>query len=192
MTKLIDLLEDNAELTLDKLIELAYDSYLPAFRTLIPPLIKSFNSANDSIKSIFEQPILMLRNWNYRFSASSAETTVAIYWAMNLRHLVSRKRPESARQAGSIDFLATKTYDAEKLEALSIAMKVRRAAGSPADSAEYRHGSNRASASLCCVAQDHAARCDGPCDSRRRARSSRSPRCLTAVKCRHRCRSLHG
>ncbi len=70
------------DLDLDKLIELAYDSYLPAFEHTVPALIKAFDDLRKSDNSLklLEGPVNALRNWDTRFSAESVPTTLAVYW----------------------------------------------------------------------------------------------------------------
>ena len=116
-------LENCQSMTLDKLIALAYDSYLPAFQRLVPPLIKAYdNTQNDSLKNSLAEPIELLRNWDYRFSLASTETTLGVYWAMNVRKLVSNRMPLFEGQLSLIDFLAKETKEDEKLKALRMAM----------------------------------------------------------------------
>ncbi len=136
----VRVLQDSSNFTLEKLIATAYDSYLPAFERLMPALIKSYDAmANKKINTIklfidamanydsmqvpLVEPIQLLRNWNYRFSATSVETTLAIYWATKLRQLVAARIPEGSGQLAIIDFLEKKTYDHEKIMALFAAMK---------------------------------------------------------------------
>jgi acyl-homoserine lactone acylase PvdQ len=119
----IKVLENCNSVTLDKLIDMAYDSYLPAFGRLIPALIKGYDvSTNDSLRQAVAEPIQLLRNWNYRFSAGSVETTLGIYWATHLRRSVSKRMQGFDEQLSVIDFLANKTYEDEKLKALLLAM----------------------------------------------------------------------
>jgi acyl-homoserine-lactone acylase len=65
----------------------------------------------------------MLRHWNYRFSANSIETTLAIYWALKLRHQTAARLTDYDDQLSVIDYLANKTYNHEKVKALLVAMK---------------------------------------------------------------------
>jgi acyl-homoserine lactone acylase PvdQ len=119
----IRVLADSTNITLDRLIATAYDSYLPAFDRMLPPLIKAYDAASpDSVQTLAE-PMQLLRKWNYRFSATSIETTLAIYWAMKLRQQTAARLTDYDDQLSIIDFLAYKTYDREKLKALAVAIK---------------------------------------------------------------------
>jgi acyl-homoserine-lactone acylase len=75
-------LTDQKDFTLQKLIDAAFDSYLPAFDALLPPLLKDYDDlpASDPLKSQLAEPIDMLRKWDRRWSASSVATSLAIFW----------------------------------------------------------------------------------------------------------------
>ncbi|MBS1565977.1 MAG: penicillin acylase family protein, partial [Bacteroidetes bacterium] len=68
--------------TIDKVIAAGYDTYLPAFETLIPALLKA-SRGYEGIDSISAQ-LDTLKNWNYYSSESSVATTLAISWAQLL------------------------------------------------------------------------------------------------------------
>ncbi|MEM9075855.1 MAG: acylase [Bacteroidota bacterium] len=73
----IELLTDRRGYTLDSLIALAHDSYLPAFKVLIPSLI----SANDQGgPTITKAAIEELRGWDFRTSESSVAMTLAHFY----------------------------------------------------------------------------------------------------------------
>lgn len=73
----IDLLTDTKGYTLESLIELAHDSYLPAFKALIPGLVKAYDA---SPSKELKDPIEQLRNWDYRTSKTSIAMTLAHYY----------------------------------------------------------------------------------------------------------------
>jgi acyl-homoserine-lactone acylase len=78
----IRVLENRKDFTLDRLLAAAFDSYLPAFAAQIPPLIAAWDRlpAGDALKTKVEEPIKMLRAWDYRWAADSVPTTLAVYW----------------------------------------------------------------------------------------------------------------
>ena len=59
----IRLLEHASKIDLDKLIELAYDPYLPAFEVLIPGLVETYDRSDRD--PLLQGPIEVLRNWDY-------------------------------------------------------------------------------------------------------------------------------
>lgn len=121
----VRVLQDSTDFTLEKLIASAYDSYLPAFQLLAPPLLKSYDvlANQDSVKLPLAEPIHLLRNWNYRFSATSIETTLAIFWANQLRGQVAPRMDEGLDQLSVINFLSKETTDKEKIQALMATIK---------------------------------------------------------------------
>ena len=64
-------------MTVESLISAAYDSYLPAFADMIPPLIKSWDEApaSDPNKAKTADAVAALRPWDFRWSADSIPTT---------------------------------------------------------------------------------------------------------------------
>ena len=77
----ISLLEQTQKHSLESLINLAYDSYLPAFEALIPGLVRSFDEAPDSDLA---EEIELLRNWDFRTSADSKAMTLAHFYGTAL------------------------------------------------------------------------------------------------------------
>ena len=77
----IGLLTEARDLTIDKMIELAYDSYLPAFEQVIPGLIAAYNRSPDDNLS---EPIEVLMNWDMRTGVESVGMTLAHFYGMNL------------------------------------------------------------------------------------------------------------
>ena len=77
----ISLLEQTQKHTLESLIDLAYDSYLPAFEALIPGLVRSFDEAPNTDLA---QEIELLRNWDFRTSADSKAMTLAHFYGTAL------------------------------------------------------------------------------------------------------------
>jgi acyl-homoserine-lactone acylase len=91
------LLEHAHNFTLDSLMVLAYDSYLPAFQILIPSLVKAWDSrpAADSLKAKVAEQIAMLRSWDDRWSATSVPTTLAVMWGEEMGGRMGRGTGEA-------------------------------------------------------------------------------------------------
>jgi acyl-homoserine lactone acylase PvdQ len=87
----IRVLENTKNFTLDSLIAAAYDSYLTWFEKPMPALIKAFDSTPDSnpSKAKVAEQIKLLRAWDLRWSAQSVPTSLAIFWAEELRRRLS-------------------------------------------------------------------------------------------------------
>jgi acyl-homoserine lactone acylase PvdQ len=117
----IRVLENRRDFTLESLIAAAYDSYLPAFARLIPPLLSAYDAApaTDPLKATLAEQIAMLRAWDYRWSVSSVPTSLAVFWGEEL----GRRAAPDARSAGmSVDeYAITRATAAQRLEALAAA-----------------------------------------------------------------------
>jgi acyl-homoserine lactone acylase PvdQ len=74
----IGLLTNRQGYTLDSLIKLAYDPYLPAFKALIPGLVAAYDQSGRD--KTLKEPIEVLRTWNYETSEVSVAMTLAHYY----------------------------------------------------------------------------------------------------------------
>jgi acyl-homoserine lactone acylase PvdQ len=109
----IRLLEKASELTLDKLIDLAYDPYLPAFEIVIPGLVAAYDALpNPQLKEAIE----VLRQWDFAVSTGSVGMTLAHYYTLN--YLIDGTLPEGLNDMEKINYIATKSPPAERLEYL--------------------------------------------------------------------------
>jgi acyl-homoserine lactone acylase PvdQ len=95
----IRVLENKKDFTLDSLLGAAFDSYLTWFEKPIPALIKVWDSTPDSnpLKAKTAEQIAMLRKWDLRWAANSVPTSLAIFWAEEVR-----RRPNAREQAGQV------------------------------------------------------------------------------------------
>jgi acyl-homoserine-lactone acylase len=120
----IRVLWDKKDFTLQGLIDAAFDSYQPGFAELLPPLIKSFDSLppHDTRRLTLEEQVDSLRAWDYRWSASSVPTTLAVFWGTGLAQHVG----EHAREAGkSIStYMVDGATTTERLDALTEASRL--------------------------------------------------------------------
>src|SRR5258708_322030 len=79
-------LNNKKDFTLDSLIAAAYDSYLPAFETLMPQLLKAYDRlpASSPLMTKLAAPINVLLAWDYGWSTPSVPTPLGVYWADEL------------------------------------------------------------------------------------------------------------
>ncbi|HEX3758707.1 MAG TPA: penicillin acylase family protein, partial [Kofleriaceae bacterium] len=114
-------LDASRAFTLTSLRDAAFDSYLTAFARLIPPLIRAWDGAapDDPLKARLAEPIGVLRDWDFRWSASSVPTSLAVYWGQ----AQWRAAQADARRTGSSvwDALAARS-PADQLAALAAAI----------------------------------------------------------------------
>ena len=92
----IRVLDGKKGFTLDSLIAAAYDSYLPEFEIQIPLLLKAYDAApaSNPLKAKLAEPIALLKGWDYRWSAASVPTSVAIFYGEDLWQ---RVQPEARK-----------------------------------------------------------------------------------------------
>ena len=99
----------------------AYDSYLPAFEKMLPPLLSAYDQlpSSDPLKTKLAEPIAQLRGWDYRWSVSSVPTSLAVFWGEEITRRVGRE----ARQAGvSADqYVIERATPQQRLDALAAA-----------------------------------------------------------------------
>jgi acyl-homoserine-lactone acylase len=106
------------DLTLVGLMHGAYDSYLPAFADLIPPLVSAWDAlpASDPQKARLADPVAELKGWDRRWGAESPETTLASYWG---DALATRAKADPDEEGVSLIDRMVRTSAAAKLEALA-------------------------------------------------------------------------
>ena len=77
----VRVLSGQSDMTLDKLIEIAYDPYLPGFEQLIPGLIEAFDTSGDAYAEL-APAIEVLRDWDFKVSADSVAMSLAHFYAL--------------------------------------------------------------------------------------------------------------
>ena len=108
-------LEGRHDFTVERLRAAAYDPYLTAFARLIPGLLKAYDAAPDPALA---RQVAALKGWDYRWSAESVPTSLAVFWG-----------DEMVKRVSGGEFLPSMaTYDRidaaparEKVEALAAA-----------------------------------------------------------------------
>lgn len=119
----VRVLTGQGDFTVDKLIEVAYDSYLPAFENTVPALVKAYDklSVNDpALRNRLYGPANALRNWDFRFSASSVPTSLAVYWGQEI--LMKSRGWDIPAGLSVFDYIATSVKPAELVDALNTAV----------------------------------------------------------------------
>jgi acyl-homoserine-lactone acylase len=114
-------LQGKRDFTIESLRAAAFDPWLPAFAQLIPALLRAYDAtpAGDPLKARVAGPIGLLRGWDYRWSAESAPTSLAVFWGEELWGQVAA----DARRANMsvYDYMAMRTTPQQKLQALATA-----------------------------------------------------------------------
>jgi acyl-homoserine-lactone acylase len=83
----VRVLQNSPDFTLDSLITAAFDSYLTWFDKPLPALIKAWDNATSEnpLKTKLAQQITVLRAWDHRWGINSVPTSLAVFWAEDLR-----------------------------------------------------------------------------------------------------------
>jgi acyl-homoserine lactone acylase PvdQ len=117
----LKVLPGKKDFSIDSLLAAAFDSDLPAFDMLLPPLLKAYDElpSSDPLKSKLAEPIDHLRGWDHRWSISSVPTSLAIFWAEELGRQVAAE----ARAAGVTPdhYSVSNATSSERLQALAAA-----------------------------------------------------------------------
>jgi acyl-homoserine lactone acylase PvdQ len=111
----VRVLDGISDLTLDGLIDIAYDTYLPGFETLIPGLVEAYDNsgrANAEIGGAIE----LLRNWESRVSVDSVAMTLAHHYGEQYRR--NGELPGDMQDASfieQIEYFGTGSPEEERL-----------------------------------------------------------------------------
>jgi acyl-homoserine-lactone acylase len=115
----IRVLKDRKDFTLNALLGAAFDSYLPTFEMLLPHLLDAYDKlpSTSPDKARLADPIALLRHWDYRWSATSTETSLAVFWGAALDSILDAggRRP---RPWVDDDYITTRTTDVQRIQAL--------------------------------------------------------------------------
>jgi acyl-homoserine-lactone acylase len=103
--------------TLDQLVEAAYDPWIPLFAEQLPGLVAAHARSPDAARA---EAVALLAAWDHRWSLTSTETSLAVFWADALweRIAAAARVPLSPVQQA----LMAQASDAEKLAALDAAI----------------------------------------------------------------------
>ncbi len=100
-------LRGKTDWTVNSLTAAAFDSYLPAFERMIPPLLMAYDQlpAADTLKTKLAEPVAALRAWDYRWGVESVPTSLAVFWGER----AGRRVAADARASGTsvIQYIAS-------------------------------------------------------------------------------------
>ena len=112
-------LNGKSDFDLGSLVAAAYDSYLPAFAQLIPPLVEAYDHTadGDPLKAKLADQIALLRTWDYRWGVKSEATSLAVFWGEQLwsEAIADPDRDDMP----AFQYMVTKTSGEQKLKALA-------------------------------------------------------------------------
>ena len=109
----VNVLTGQSDLTIDKLIEIAYDPYLPGFEQLIPGLITAFDEAGEAFAEL-APAIDALRGWDLTVSADSVAMSLAHFYAT--RYRAEGANPLKLAGMHQINYFGTDSPHDERLQ----------------------------------------------------------------------------
>jgi len=121
----IPLLQKADDLTLDTLLDLAYDTYLPGADLLISGLLDAAEKAPAKTQEA-KDAIALLKNWDFRVSETSVEMTLAqfylnaYYRSGKIPTMTGNKR---ITRLGRFDYMSKTAAPEERLEVFQTAIK---------------------------------------------------------------------
>ena len=77
-TAALRVLAAQPSLTLDQLVEAAHDPWIPMFAQQIPELVAAHARKPNASRA---EAVALLAEWDYRWSLTSTETSLAVFWA---------------------------------------------------------------------------------------------------------------
>ncbi len=111
----IDLLSKAENLTLDGLIDLAYDPRIPAFEELIPGVVQAYDRSSDKY-GIPKEAIEILKEWDFKTNINSVAMSIAHFYGINLMREV--ETPDGLNFMERFNYYGTKSSYKERLEVL--------------------------------------------------------------------------
>jgi acyl-homoserine-lactone acylase len=109
----VRVLTGQTDMTLDKLIDIAYDPYLPGFEQLIPGLIVAFDELGGQYPEL-APAIDVLRDWDFKVSADSVAMTLAHFYAT--RYEAEGANPDKLEGMDLINYFGTASPHEERLQ----------------------------------------------------------------------------
>ncbi|MGH8279442.1 MAG: penicillin acylase family protein [Gammaproteobacteria bacterium] len=120
----LKLLTASKDWTMAKLAAAAYDSYLPPFAKMIPILIKDYDTlpAGSALKAKLASPMMVMRDWDYRWGVNSVATSLGVFWGRELMQQM-RANPQTEQQRmWPADYVAKVATSQQILQAFAAAV----------------------------------------------------------------------
>ena len=123
----VRVLSGRKDFTPDSLVAAAFDTALPEFDVLLPPLLRAYDTLkpDDPLRQVLAEPVAQLRAWDRRWAVSSVPTTLAVFWGEDLWQRVAADA--RAANVTVYDYMETRASATQRLA--SLAAVVRKLAG---------------------------------------------------------------
>ena len=121
----IPLLKEANDLTLDGLIDLAYDTYLPGADILITGLLEGTATMN-IVNSDTREALNLLKDWDFRVSESSVEMTLTQFYLnayLNSGKIPQMNGNKRISRLGRFDYMSKTSAPQERLDVFQSAME---------------------------------------------------------------------
>jgi acyl-homoserine-lactone acylase len=102
----VQVLSRESSFTIDKLIEAAYDPYLPGFEKLLPSFLEAYAQEakkDEALRTQCEEAINLLTSWDKKYSTQSVEMTLAFFWSQEMRVQLAGQIPAGIGQLDIMD-----------------------------------------------------------------------------------------
>lgn len=109
--------------TPETLLKTAFDPLMPAFEKIVPAIVAAYERNSEIVSVDFSEPVMILKNWNYRSSADSKATTIAMMTSRRMQSLVSQKnKGRSLNNLELVNAMSGQLTDLEILKCLREAL----------------------------------------------------------------------
>ncbi len=98
----VDVLSDAKDVTLDSLIEMAYDAKLPAFEIIIPSLVRAYETSNRDPE--LAEAIEVLGAWDHTVSGESTAMSLAHFYGMEM--LMTDAKPKGLSRLETYEYFS--------------------------------------------------------------------------------------
>ncbi|MGB7212387.1 MAG: penicillin acylase family protein [Gemmatimonadales bacterium] len=117
----LKVLSEGKDFTMASLTRTAFDSWLPSFARMLPPLLAAYDSlpAADSLKAALAEQVDTLRRWDDRWDSMSVATSVAVFWGNDIERTLYRDAQDAGM--GVETYVIERATPAQLLQSLSAA-----------------------------------------------------------------------
>ena len=109
------------KLSLDGLIALAHDPYLPGFESLVSGLLSAWDAQNESSTGAESAALETLRDWDLRTRHDSVAMSLAHFYGLNMLETV--EAPTELSRMARIDWLGTDSAPADRIAVFAATLK---------------------------------------------------------------------